>query len=183
MGNSLVEILAKSKTVLDKVNSGNYEKGNVDLPLDEVGGDGYVMENTTPQTSTPTFKKYKNIETTKLPQAILDAMIETPIDIPETSFGFDLNEDAIKKINPSISRSQPKQNNDTASRASNILKKSVIMESSSGANEDTIRRIVKEEIEKSIWDYFDKRVISEEIQVKVGNTIFSGNLKPLPKKK
>ncbi|GAI31124.1 unnamed protein product, partial [marine sediment metagenome] len=29
----------------------------------------------------------------------------------------------------------------------------------------------------------DKALITEDIQIKIGNTVFSGNLKPLPKKR
>ena len=51
---------------------------------------------------------------------------------------------------------------------------------------DTIRQIVREEIEGVVRDvvgeYLDKSLVTEDIQIKVGETIFSGNLKPLPKK-
>ena len=50
-------------------------------------------------------------------------------------------------------------------------------------NVDGMREIIREELEKVIDQYIDKRLLNEEIQVKVGKTIFSGNLRPLPKKK
>jgi hypothetical protein len=49
--------------------------------------------------------------------------------------------------------------------------------------EDEVRRIVREEMQDIIFDYFDQRVIKEDIQIKVGSTIFSGKLSPLPSKK
>jgi phenylalanyl-tRNA synthetase alpha subunit len=99
-------------------------------------------------------------------------MMETPIDIPENPFSvgsFDL-EDVPELIE------QPKQvvRETTQRKTSNI-------------DADTIRKIVREEIEDVVRDvvseYLDKSLVTEDIQIKVGETIFSGNLKPLPKRR
>lgn len=41
--------------------------------------------------------------------------------------------------------------------------------------EDLVRSIIEE--------YFDKSLVTEDIQIKVGKTVFSGKLKPLPNKR
>jgi hypothetical protein len=47
--------------------------------------------------------------------------------------------------------------------------------------------MIAEEIAKAlpvvIEDYFDKRVLKENVQFKAGNTTFSGTVSPLPKKR
>jgi hypothetical protein len=120
----------------------------------------------------PKNGKYPNMEKSKMPDAIKQAMMETPIDIPENPFSvgsFDL-EDVPELIE------QPKQvvRETTQRKTSNI-------------DADTIRKIVREEIEDVVRDvvseYLDKSLVTEDIQIKVGETIFSGNLKPLPKRR
>ena len=43
--------------------------------------------------------------------------------------------------------------------------------------------IIEEVVERKIKEYYDSKLVSENVQVRVGSTVFSGNLKPLPKKK
>ena len=47
----------------------------------------------------------------------------------------------------------------------------------------TLDDIIEEVVDRKIKEYYDTKLVSENVQVRVGNTIFSGNLKPLPKKK
>ena len=58
---------------------------------------------------------------------------------------------------------------------------------STDLNETIIRKIVREEMEDLvrgvIEEYLDKSLVTEDIQIKIGSTIFSGNLKPLPNKR
>ena len=50
-----------------------------------------------------------------------------------------------------------------------------------------IREIVREEIgdvvREVIEEYLDKSLVTEDIKIKIGETIFGGKLKPLPTKK
>jgi hypothetical protein len=125
----------------------------------------------------PRNGRYPNMEKSKMPDAIKQAMMETPIDIPENPFSvgsFDL-EDVPELIE------QPKQVvRETTQRETTQRKTSNI-------DADTIRKIVREEIEDVVRDvvseYLDKSLVTEDIQIKVGETIFSGNLKPLPKRR
>ena len=54
-------------------------------------------------------------------------------------------------------------------------------------DEKTIKKIVKEEMENVvrsvIEEYLDKSLVTEDIQIRVGGTTFSGKLKPLPQKR
>ena len=183
----LKNILAKSKAVMKKTeeNLGETKRSNSntsytneyeekEMPnLTEQFAQKYgITDGKLNMSVAPKNGRYPNMEKSKMPDAIKQAMMETPIDIPENPYSvgsFDL-EDVPELIE------QPKQvvRETTQRKTSNI-------------NTDTIRQIVREEIEDVVRDvvseYLDKSLVTEDIQIKVGETIFSGNLKPLPKKK
>ena len=182
----LKNILAKSKAVMKKTeeNLGETKRNNSNTSYTNEY-DEKEMPNLTEQFAqkygitdgklnmsvAPKNGRYPNMEKSKMPDAIKQAMMETPIDIPENPFSvgsFGL-EDVPELVE------QPRQVvNETAQR------------NTSNIDSDTIRQIVREEIEDVVRDvvgeYLDNSLVTEDIQIKVGETIFSGNLKPLPKK-
>ena len=97
--NDLMSKLVQAKKVMNKVDSGNYEKGNIDesrlmAPSEDTG---YVSEeyqqpvvNTRP-VGTPSLDK---IEQSRLPEAIKKAMRENPI--PQISLNDSLDMDFVK---------------------------------------------------------------------------------------
>ena len=105
-----------------------------------------------------------------MPKEILNAMIDNPIDIPESPYPtFELDQ-----VSDLVNESpQPTQ--------------TVVDGSNQTYDSNSIRQIVREEIggvvRKVVEEYLDKALITEDIQIKIGSTIFSGNLKPLPKKR
>jgi len=183
----LKNILAKSKAIMKQTeeNLGETKRNNSntsytneyeekEMPnLTEQFAQKYgITDGKLNMSVAPKNGRYPNMEKSKMPDAIKQAMMETPIDIPENPYSvgsFDL-EDVPELIE------QPKQvvRETTQRKTSNI-------------NTDTIRQIVREEIEDVVRDvvseYLDKSLVTEDIQIKVGETIFSGNLKPLPKKR
>ena len=183
----LKNILAKSKAIMKQTeeNLGETKRNNSNTSYTNEY-DEKEMPNLTEQFAqkygitdgrlnmsvAPRNGRYPNMEKSKMPDAIKQAMMETPIDIPENPFSvgsFDL-EDVPELIE------EPKQvvRETTQRKTSNI-------------DADTIRKIVREEIEDVVRDvvseYLDKSLVTEDIQIKVGETIFSGNLKPLPKRR
>ena len=183
----LKNILAKSKAIMKQTeenlggsntsnSNSNYvnESEEKEIPnLTEQFAQKYgITDGKINKSVAPKNGRYPNMNKSKMPDAIKQAMMETPIDIPENPYSvgsFDL-EDVPELVE------QPKQvvRETTQRKTSNI-------------NIDTIRQIVREEIEDVVRDvvgeYLDKSLVTEDIQIKVGETIFSGNLKPLPKKK
>ncbi len=184
--NRLKDILTKSKAVMKKteeqLGSTNTRNGNTTYVNE---GEEKEMPNLTEQFTqkygmadgkinksvAPKGGHYPNMGKSKMPDAIKKAMMETPIDIPENPFsvgGFDL-EDVPELVE------QPRQ----------VVRETVETQTTN-IDTDTIRQIVREEIEGVVRDvvgeYLDKSLVTEDIQIKVGETIFSGNLKPLPKK-
>jgi len=197
MNQKLMQILKKSQAIMETVESGNYSKGNVDQSLI----DGSLVtedvekapikqpniKNTAPVINSNVDDDYEQyVENSNLPPMIKEAMKKERIPIPEMSFGsFELEDVAplIKKgTKPTVQEKKQsiRENTSVENQVVNRLANNQKLKAS--IDEETIRKIVREEMESIIEDYFDKRVIKEEIQIKVGNTIFSGNLSPLPSK-
>ena len=177
----LAGILAKSKKVMRRTDE-MKSKGEIN------GGGNQTMSETMAQaapqaapqmesynTNTPPVdpmgqqpirNTFANKDTTRMPREIVEAMINNPIETPTLNNTFEASADlieAVRGVDGAPTQQQPRQTTTT--------------------NVDGIREIIREELEKVIDQYIDKRLLDEEIQVKVGNTIFSGNLRPLPKKK
>jgi hypothetical protein len=112
-----------------------------------------------------------------MPSFIKEAMINEPIDIPETPFHTFELDDVNDLISNGDYEEQPKP--------VNRVKKSDNM--SLNLNETVIKKIVREEMEdvvrSVIEEYLDKSLVTEDIQIRVGGTTFSGKLKPLPQKR
>jgi len=184
--NRLKDILTKSKAVMKKteeqLGSTNTRNGNntyvnesaeKEMPnLTEQFAERYgINDGKLNRSVAPKGGRYPNMEKSKMPDAIKQAMMETPIDIPENPFSvgsFDL-EDVPELVE------QPRQ-----------VVRETTQRNTTNIDTDTIRQIVREEIEDVVRDvvgeYLDNSLVTEDIQIKVGETIFSGNLKPLPKK-
>ena len=181
----LTEILNKSKAIMRKtdVEYGSVNDNTNNVMSEQVSYEEKEIPNLTenfaqqragnPQSVAPKGGQYRNIKTSKMPQAVLNAMIEEPIEIPESpNHTFELsdvedlvNESPVRQPNIEDVRQSPEKNIDT----------------------NNIRQIVREEIEDVVRDvieeYLDKSLVTEDIKIKIGDTIFGGQLKPLPTKK
>lgn len=186
--NRLKQILSGAKTVMDTVESGNYNKGNIDPSILTVP-ENLVETIPSHQMESNTYQEkempYRNLHTTKMPKEIVEAMIKTPIPRIDSPYHtFELTEDLLNDINPSATKkpqkivNSPQKSVSPQQRAAEVKRNSVM-----GITEEEVREIVRDEMEQIIYKYFDQRVIKEDIQIKVGNTIFSGKLSPLPGKK
>jgi hypothetical protein len=181
MSNRLAEILSKSKAVMQKteeshgttsMNSGGgnmFSSQEKEIPnLTE----NYINNNRRTSTNSvaPQNGRYRNLEKSKMPDIIKQAMIETPIDIPETPYHTFELDDVADLVNESVPTQQPM----TQTTPKNV-------------DVNNIRQIVREEIEdvvrSVVEEYLDKSLVTEDIKIKIGNTIFGGTLKPIPNKK
>lgn len=121
--NRLKGILGGAKAIMNKVETGNYEVGNVDArALNEDGVQQMMAEGITrPQQAvapqmTTTQPLYKNMETSKMPQFIKDKMIETPIPQMSNPVGHTFNLEDVQENTqqraaqfPSTPKTTPKQ--------------------------------------------------------------------------
>ena len=186
--NKLKDILSRSKAIMQKTeqNYGTTSNNGQSLGVSESVEkeipnltEDYISKNYNVNTKSvaPTNGRYRNLEKSKMPSFIKEAMINEPIDIPETPFHTFELDDVNDLISNGDYEEQPKP--------VNRVKKSDNM--SLNLNETVIKKIVREEMEdvvrSVIEEYLDKSLVTEDIQIRVGGTTFSGKLKPLPQKR
>ena len=201
MNPQMIEILKKAKAIdkaARKFDTGAPKKPQSGGLLDQMGGYG---DTTMMSESTPSIKKdigsenYRQAVTnSKLPPAIQKAMLENPI--PQAEFvsvdqeairqlremdepiGTYNEEDEIDMYEKPVRRYETQQKRPIKE---NVESKSVDI------NESYLRKLIASEISKAlpkiVEDYFDKRLVKENVQFKAGNTIFSGTVMPMPKLK
>lgn len=137
------------------------------------------------------------VNSSNMPEAIKKAMLDNPIPQPDGLGMSDIPQEFIDKINPKgiMNESvQPNYNDVDEKKFQHPISPDVrpreiprTQPSVHDYNKGDIRKMIAEEIAKAlpgvIEDYFDKRVIKENVQFKAGETTFSGTVSPLPKKK
>jgi hypothetical protein len=154
--NKLIGPLRGAKKLMEKVDTGDYEKGHIDE--NAFSGDGEYGEpvrqrkpvvNTQPITENA-------IDNSRLPDAIKRVMKENPISQPESFMKpFTLNEDEYDRKIPLPSQIKRKQvtENVSQNRSNNT----------SNMSDDKIRGLVQEELAKFFSSYFMKSM-TENIQ-------------------
>jgi len=183
-GRTLAEILNKSKAVMEKT---EQEYGTTSQPISDTNyssqtekeipnlTEDYIKKNSKGSTRSvaPQGGNYRNLSTTKMPKHIVDAMVNTPIEIPESpNHTFELSD-----VEDLVNESVPTQPATFTSSNEGHIPTDV----------KSIRDIVREEIgdvvREVVEEYLDKSLVTEDIKIKIGDTIFGGKLKPLPTKK
>lgn len=190
----MLEILKKAKQIdkaARKFDTGASKKSTTSGLMDSVGG---INEDYTP----PIIKKDINSESyshsvknSKLPAAIQKAMLENPI--PQGDF-IGVDENAVRELrslDEDFSYDEKDEVDMYEKPVRRSEKKRVIKENfdseSINIDEKYLRQLIASEITKAlpkiIENYFDNRLVKENVQFKAGSTIFSGTVMPMPKVK
>lgn len=171
--NDLMHRLVSAKKIINKVESGNFEKGAInedvlfadpeqlvklDLPTNNVKSVKQVQ---------PSVDKINN---SKLPPEIKKAMIENPI--PQISLNESMDMDFIKGAKQLMereglkSKSTPKTNQVSSNIDYNQI--AVLIE-------NTVRKVLDEKLNQILTAQQTKN-INENLVLKVGDSIFSGKI-------
>ena len=188
--NDLMTKLAKASKVMQKVEGGNFTRGNVNESMFSDGyDDGGYAQQSTPQPqlqqnqySTPDFD-VSRIQNSKLPDAIKKAMMENPIS--QISLGDTLDMDFVKGAkrlieqenrtnNPTKTKQQPKQ---VQSTGGNIDMNAIAI-----LIENTVRKVMDEKLNQ-ILTAQTTSTINENLVLKVGDSIFKGKITGVNKSK
>ena len=189
--NRLKDILTKSKAVMKKteeqLGSTNTRNGNTtyvneseekEIPnLTENFISSKMSEGNTKSVA-PQNGRYRNLEKSKMPDFIKQAMVDEPIDIPETpNHTFDLDDvPELVQETPQYEERQGVPTQPTTFPGEHIP-------SDGKSIRDIVRKEIGDVVREVVEEYLDKSLVTEDIKIKIGDTIFSGQLKPLPKKK
>ena len=188
--NDLMMKLVNAKKVMNKVDSGNYSKGNIDESI--IGSDPEeLMRSQSPKTETQQNRSVQapinedKINSSKLPDAIKRAMIENPI--PQISLNDSLDMDFIEgakklMVKEGLSSKQPNQ---PTQQRTNVTPNQF--------NGD-IAAIIRETIKDTLEEIVDRKLelilnasktasINENLVLKVGDSIFRGKITGVNKAK
>lgn len=137
-----------------------------------------------------------SVENSNLPPAIKAAMMTNPI--PQPSGVTSVTPEFLAEINPLmkqiVEETKPSYDEiDEGDHYSHPVTQTRVEQPRQQITETTkisssgVRKMIAEEIAKAlpsiIEQYFDKRVLKENISFKAGSTTFSGTVTPLPKKR
>ena len=208
MDPKLLEILKKAKQIdkaAQKFDNAAPKKSKTAGLYDEIDGTklisaeeagmGIVSESINVTPIKAGSEGYKQAVTnSKLPPAIQKAMLENPI--PQADFmGMDVDKEAIRELRGDVDESYSTYNEEDEIdmyekpiKRTQTQEKRVIREQISeptNIDEKYLRKLIASEITKAlpkiIENYFESRLVKENVQFKAGNTIFSGTVMPMPK--
>ncbi len=177
----LAGVLNKSKALLDTVetqmgpsgNGGEYSQRGINenrkAPLPNGMVDSSQMLTSLPPGQTPQMtsdpsrpiqRTLKNAKTTKMPKAVVEMMINNPSQDPAAHMG-DLDPELVKMINPkgSVPKNPIVENNTTTQVGKSY-------------NKGELKSLIREVVEEIIVE----REIDEQVQIRVGDTIFTGKI-------
>lgn len=188
--NKLRNILGNAKALINKVEGGEYETGNVSLDTSVTGEQLVENSGGQPNTSGPNTSnvapkvvngqaQYKNMDTSKMPAHIKEVMMKTPIpqmSMANATFSLDDVSDLVDKPLPTTlsnpkrpagiveSTQQVQQNtNDTFTVSETALR-------------GIIKDVVKDELLEFMSETFTKKLTEQAIKKTINTLIREGKI-------
>ena len=128
-----------------------------------------LPQGQTPQmTSDPTKpigRSLRNSKTTKMPKAVVEAMINSVGSDPAAYMG-ELDPELVNMINPNGVKKKEKQ----------IIEEEVLQHTSSHQGSSFNRKEIKSLIKEVVGELIVEREVDEQVQIRVGDTIFTGKI-------
>jgi len=188
--NDLMSKLVQAKKVMNKVDSGNFEKGRIDESRLYSDNDEYISEQLPQQLPTRSMgnPSVNRINESKLPDAIKKAMIENPIpQMDQISLTDTLDMDFVKgakrlmeQEGVSSKKQQPRRQQTTSQpvyESSNIDMNAIAL-----MIENTVRKVMDEKLNQILTAQTTSS-INENLVLKVGDSIFKGKITGVNKAK
>jgi len=181
--NDLMSKLVQAKKIMNKVDGGDYKRGQIDESLLLSDSAEYVTNESvkapTKQAAAPSVDRINN---SKLPDAIKKAMIEHPIEqMPSISLSETLDMDFVKgarrlmeQEGVSSKKSQPQQRQSVGGN--------IDMTALAALVENTVRKVMDEKLNQLLTAQ-QTQTISENLVLKVGDSIFKGKITGVNKSK
>jgi hypothetical protein len=181
--NDLMQRLVQAKKVMNKVETGDFEKGNVNEEIIRSNPEDLIKNEVSisqPSKRPPQINTQK-IQESKLPDAIKRAMIENPI--PQISLNDSLDLNFVEKtkrlmesecVSTKTSKSSPQTNSsDLVKQLTPII-------------ENIVRKTVVEIMDSKLNQILTAQqtlTINENLVLKVGDSIFKGKITGVNKSK
>lgn len=184
--NDLMQRLVQAKKVLNKVENGDYEKGNVNEDILRSNPED-VLSSTSqnPQIRQPQQPNLQRIQESKLPEAIKRAMIENPIPQISLSDSLDLN---------FVEKTKKLMESEGVSTKKSTQQKSVSPQVNSSDLVKQLTPIIENIVRKTVVEIMDTKLnqiltaqqtmtINENLVLKVGDSVFKGKITGVNKSK
>lgn len=183
----LAQRLVNSRKVMQKVDTDNYEKGNIDEAL-LISKDPVDIEDDMPQIKQPITRtapppNADKINQSKLPDAIKRAMIESPI--PQITLNDSLDMDVAAKARKLMEQDNSYPKSGKQGSAPSAIPSKVTLNSSE--LEKKLTPIIENIIRKTLDDIVNTKLnqilaaqqtagLNENLLIKVGDSIFRGKI-------
>jgi hypothetical protein len=183
----LMHKLVQAKKVMNKVDSGNFEKGQVNENILFSSPEEVAQLNNVPQIK-PAQNSMINVDkinNSKLPDVIKKAMIENPI--PQISLNDSVSADFLqgaKKLmeREGLSKKQSQKPQVVQGYQGTNTSAGIDMSSLTTLIENTIRKVLDEKLNQ-ILTAQQTATINENLVLKVGDSIFKGKITGVNKAK
>jgi hypothetical protein len=182
--NDLMHKLVQAKKVMNKVDGGNYQRGQIDESIlrsapEDVMNNTQMQSNPSAQrqTGTPNISQIQN---SKLPEAIKRAMIENPI--PQISLNDTLDMDFVKGAKRLMEQEGVSTKPSQSKQTTNNNGGSIDMNAIAVLIENTVRKVMDEKLNQ-ILTASQTSTINENLVLKVGDSIFKGKITGVNKAK
>jgi hypothetical protein len=180
----LMKNLVSARKIMNKVDTGDYEKGNINEDLlrsdpEELAGvnssEPQIKKSLGLPVGVPSVDKIRN---SKLPDSIKKAMIESPI--PQITLNDSLDMDFVNKTKRLMEEdnsliSMGKQGSKQQSRQVQNDIEPIVKSNLESIIENCIRKILDEKLTQ-ILNAQEAIAINENLVIKVGESLFSGKI-------
>lgn len=179
--NDLMMKLVQAKKVMNKVETGSFEKGNINENIVKMAPEELMNANVQVPQKPVGAPNVRKIQDSKLPDAIKKAMIENPI--PQISLNDTIDMDIVKGAKKLMERegmiSKPSANKGVS--VSNI-NPSDLVTALTPIIENVVRKVMDEKLNQ-ILSAQQTTSINENLVLKVGDSIFKGKITGVNKAK
>jgi hypothetical protein len=177
--------LAQAKKVMNKVDNGDYSKGNIDETKIHSSNEPMIFGENITQKKSIKGSTTERINQTKLPESIKRAMIENPI--PQISLNDSVDLDMFAGAKKLMEREgmiskKPQQTKFTQESYHPQINSSDLISQLTPIIENTIRKVLDEKLNQ-ILTAQQTTSINENLVLKVGDSIFKGKITGVNKSK
>jgi len=183
--NDLMMKLVQAKKVMNKVDGGNYTKGNINENIlrsapEDIDMSEYQSTTVSKPVSGPV--NVNKIQNSKLPDAIKQAMINHPIEqMPSISLNETLDMDFIKGAKR-LMEQEGVSTRPSAQTKQTIVNNNIDMNAIAVLIENVVRKVMDEKLNQ-ILTASTTSTINENLVLKVGDSIFKGKITGVNKSK
>lgn len=175
--------LVNSKKIMQKVDTGNYEKGNINEEFLSSPEPNPVIDDEMPPSKSTLKQSVSKLKATaissekinqsKLPDAIKQAMIEHPI--PQITLNDSLDMDFVQKAKNLMERDGTLTNASKSAKSIQQLNLTELEKKLTPIIENVIRKVLDEKLTQ-ILTAQQLGTINENLVLKVGDSIFQGKI-------